>query len=79
MRKESKLLLLLGILVLALAFMPGCSDDDDPVAVDDPATVPEFELGVEEQIDLPVGLTNSDNSMAMMVAGYMSLANSLTG
>ncbi len=78
MRKDSRILVLLGILALALIVLPGCSDDD-PVTPDQPKTAPTFSLGTEEQVELPAGLIASDDPMAGMVAGQMALANALTG
>jgi hypothetical protein len=78
MTKLPRILLLLGLVALLFTFASGCSDDDDPTAVEQPQTAPTFSLGTEEQVQLPVGLTASDDPMAMMVVGQMALANSLT-
>lgn len=78
MRKFSRILLLLGALALTVAFVPGCSDDDNPTTTTQPTTAPTFSLGAEDQIELPAGLTASSDPMAMMIVSQMALANSLT-
>ena len=72
------LLLLMSVLVLGLAFLPACSDDDDNPTTPQGDTPPTFVLGAGDQIELPQGLQYANDPNASAVMGYAALANGFT-
>lgn len=77
MKNRSRMLLLLGVLMLSLTMVAACSDDDDNNNPTTPQTQdpPSFPLTASGGVDLPDGLTGSSDAQAMTVAGYATMTN----
>lgn len=81
MKNRSRLLLLMGVLMLSLTMVAACSDDDDDNNPITPQTQdpPSFPLATEAGVELPGGLTAASDAQATMVSAYAAMANSFAG
>lgn len=77
MKNRSRLLLLMGVLMLSLTLVAACSDDDgDSPTTPQTQDPPSFPMTGAAGVELPAGLSNASDTQAMMVSAYAGMANS---